>query len=183
MPASYLDVVQDAIKIGFPVVGTVFGAMIGAIGTYFVTKLRHANEIEKDVLDRRMTLVEEIAEDFALIADVVGKHWAESKLEHTCRIQNVPTPELVKNNLERIAQMLHDAQPKLKRIESRLLVLGIDDAYETLLAYMKEVERFRRDVAIDAPPLPQGGFDGYSESLGKHEIAFYKKLRGKYTGA
>ncbi|RZP61176.1 hypothetical protein [Vibrio vulnificus] len=176
--ASELDVIDNAIKIGFPVLGTVLGAVIGAVGTYFMTKLKHTEELKKEVLSRRMVLVEEIAEDYSTFSDVIAKLWAESKLQHEEQDKGLPLSEIIESNLATIAQMLHDSQPKLKRVESRLLVLGIDDAYSGLLAYIQEVERFRECIRT---PMSPNEFDVFFETLGALETSFYKLLRAGYT--
>ena len=183
MTTLELEVLQDFVKIGLPIIGTILGATIGAIATYKVTKLSHEKELGKEILVRRMNLIEEIGEEFAKFTDVVAKHYAESELEHSYKIKNEAVPDLVNLNLETIAQMLHDTQPKLKRIESRLLILGLESAYQAILKYVNELDKFRNSVLSDAEPMSKEGFHKYLKSLGDLEIQFYGCLRKGYKNA
>ena len=93
MTTLELEVLQDFVKIGLPIIGTILGATIGAIATYKVTKLSHEKELGKEILVRRMNLIEEIGEEFAKFTDVVAKHYAESELEHSyCLLYTSPSP-------------------------------------------------------------------------------------------
>lgn len=56
MTQEEIQLYTDIVKVGFPIMGTVLGGVIGALSTYFITKLNHSNEDRKDAMRRRQEL-------------------------------------------------------------------------------------------------------------------------------
>jgi uncharacterized membrane-anchored protein len=72
MDAALTALLADAVKIGFPVLGTIFGAIVGAASTYFVSKLNHNHDAGKDVARRRCELLMQSATDITEFENRVG---------------------------------------------------------------------------------------------------------------
>jgi hypothetical protein len=173
-----LEILSDAIKIGFPILGTILGALIGAVSSFIVTRLKNNEEIKKDILARKLGIIEDVSEDFAVFTDVIAKLYAESKLQHETIINQGFAEDVVAKNIATIAQMLHDCQPRLKKMESRLLILGVHDACGALTDYLKEVEKFRDKIASI---MSSEEFLEFYKSLGNLETKFYSELSKKYS--
>ena len=76
---TWLQVVDSAVKIGL-------GALISGIATYWVTKLNHSKEIEKQAILRKKDLIEKISQEFEYFWNAFRAYYLVS-LEYIHRFQ------------------------------------------------------------------------------------------------
>ncbi|WP_288831061.1 hypothetical protein [uncultured Paraburkholderia sp.] len=72
MTPQEIQLLSDAVKIGFPVIGTITGAAIGGASTYFLTKTNHRHESRKELTKRRFDLLMQTANDVIEFEHVMG---------------------------------------------------------------------------------------------------------------
>ena len=126
------QLLNDAIKIGFPVIGTVFGGIIGALSTYFLSKLNHNNQIEKDKREWRLNLLMQIASDVTDFEHVAGQYVASLSNE----LRGVEAATL---NYAECKQALSDQSKLLRKARANLKLIGLSHENELLEEYVSLV--------------------------------------------
>jgi len=72
MTNEEIQLYNDIVKVGFPVMGTLLGGVIGAFSTFLVTKLNHGNENKKEAINKRHELVFQAASDITEFEHLIG---------------------------------------------------------------------------------------------------------------
>ena len=141
MPKDILDIVDTAVKIGL-------GALISGSATYWVTKLNHNKAAEKEKLEKRRQMVEEVAENierlFALLFRFrAGVHdWVNAKDNGK---------KLTDERYEHILSEQRDIPKSYKEItssEAKLLLLGEKTAQSYLSHFGHEISEIRNTVIL-----------------------------------
>jgi hypothetical protein len=127
MPKEILDIVDTAVKIGL-------GAMISGVATYFVTKLNHKKDSEKESHKRKRELLESIAEEVETFSNATLEYWAYLVEFTRYKESSKETPSALKDKVEEAGVRLFKDYAQLTSAESKLLLLG----YESCELAVKE---------------------------------------------
>jgi len=129
-----IQLLSDTVKIGFPVLGTILGAIIGALSTYFLTKLNHNNQVEKEKREWRLNLLMQIASDVTEFEHNAGQYIAS--LSNTLRGAGTVTASYddCKQALSNQSKMLRKARANLKLIG----LLNEDKLLEEYVSLVRE---------------------------------------------
>lgn len=118
-----IEVIDTAVKVGL-------GAIISGCAAYWVARLNHVKEIEKDRLQRRRELLEGIAEQVEEFNQNALKYWAVLS-------DDTKRPDV---NTELLGSF-----KELTSAESKLLLLGEQNCQKLLREYGEYVKKFRED--------------------------------------
>jgi len=111
-----VQLLSDTVKIGFPVLGTILGAIIGALSTYFLTKLNYNKQAEKEKREWRLDLIMQIASDVTEFEHVAGLYIA-SLCNKLRGVESVTASyDDCKLHLANQSKMLRKARANLKLI-------------------------------------------------------------------
>ncbi|TMP85987.1 hypothetical protein CWC05_15400 [Pseudoalteromonas ruthenica] len=169
MTDEEIQLYNDIVKIGLPVLGTVVGGIIGALSTFFITRLNHNNENKKEARRKRHELVLQTANDVAeyehLTSNYVtalGKYIYNN--DHTIDIK-AAEKEFVSNN------------KPLRRARMNLKILGLNDS-EILFEEYVEVTRkiYTKSVCIDAEELSK-----LARITSRGPVKFYESLSSELS--
>jgi len=128
MSNEELVLLSDFIKIGFPVLGTVAGTILGGFSTYLITRLNHQNEKSKEIARRRLELIMQTANDVTEFENLIGIY-AVALSNKVRELDGGIDFEEAKNAL------MNKAQP-LRRARMSLKVLGLKEAEIHLEEYL-----------------------------------------------
>jgi hypothetical protein len=174
MPATMLDIVDTAVKIGL-------GALITGIATYGVTKLNHDKDIEKSKQNRQRELLEEISSQTEEFSTSVLKYWAYM-VEHVRYVERKKdAPEDLKERIDAAAKELFDKYTHLSSAEGKLILIGADKAQELVRDYGEYVKKFRRKAWQGNSSLSEAKLDGYRSNILSKRKSLYKELRATYS--
>lgn len=164
MNSEELQFFSDAVKIGFPVLGTVFGAVVGAVATYFVTKLNHQKEESKESARRRYELLIQTATDITDFEHRIGKYSSavSNKVQGLAGAIDFEEARLdvVKNN------------HPLRRARMSLKLLGLKDSEKHLEDYLV----LTREVIRFGPNLTAARASELSKLIVVGPVKFYESL-------
>jgi hypothetical protein len=128
------QILSDTIKIGFPVIGTIFGAIVGALSTYFVTRLNLKNQDTKQKKEWRLNLIMHIASDVIEFEHVAGLYIASL----SNKVRGVINTSIDYKQCE--AALLTQSIP-LRKARANLKILGLiqeDKLLEEYATLVKE---------------------------------------------
>ena len=169
MTPQEVQVVADAVKIGFPVFGTIAGALIGGVSTFLLTRLGQRNDAQKEFSKRRFELLIQTANDVA-------------EFEHLIRTYASAVSNKIQGlkdgiDFEEARVGITTKNQPLRRARMSLKLLGLNEASSDLEAYIeltREVVRYgpnlARDRASELAKVIAVGPVQFYESLGR-EIA------------
>lgn len=164
MDKDELQLLSDAVKIGFPVFGTIAGAIFGGISTYFLTKLNHRNENSKDTARRRYDLVMQTANDVAEFEHVIGTYATAV----SNKVRGLPASM----DFEAARSAVTNKNQPLRRARMALKVLGLKDAE----AHLEEYLDFTREVVTRGPLLEPERASELAKIIVRGPVKFYECL-------
>lgn len=174
MPATMLDIVDTAVKIGL-------GALISGIATYSVTKLNHDKDIEKSKQNRKRELLEEISSQAEDFSTSVLKYWAYM-VEHVRYVEREKdAPEDLKERIDGAAKELFDKFTHLSSAEGKLILIGADTAQELVRDYGEYVKEFRRKAWQGNSSLSEANLESYRSDILSKRKSLYEELRATYS--
>lgn len=171
---TILNIIDTSVKIGL-------GAIITGIGAYFVTKLNHNNEIEKQSVRRRKELLEDIAKS-------VEEFWNNFRRYYLLSmeiIHNTKNNENINNDLlveyDKRKHNVIESTSKLSEAQSLLLLLGEIDAKSILERMANKSDIYVR--ATDDIDTDETITDINEKFDVVHTMreAFYAELHDKYN--
>jgi len=113
MTNEEIQLFSDIVKVGFPVMGTLLGGVIGATSTYFITKLNHKKESNKEAMQKRYELVLQAANDIAEFEHLIGTY-ATAVSNHVQKLEGAIDMEDARYKLLNNNQPLRRARMTLK---------------------------------------------------------------------
>ena len=132
---AILEIVDTAVKIGV-------GALIAGVAAYFLAKLNHRQDIEKDNLKRRRELLEKVANDIENNWNTYRRFYLVS-LEY---IQRLKSHEDIPNGMEsefnERNKAVIESTDYLSSAISILLLLGENLIYEEAIKYAENSEKY-----------------------------------------
>lgn len=168
MTNEEIQLFSDLIKVGFPVMGTLFGGAIGAITAYFVAKLNHKNEYQKETQKKRHELVLQAANDIAEFEHLIGTY--------ATAISNHVQGLAGGIDMEEARHAIVNRNQPLRRARMTLKVLGLKDA-ET---YLEEYLEVTREIVAKGPYLEKDRASQLAKIVTKGPIKFYESLSSEF---
>ncbi len=167
------EILDTAVKIGL-------GAIIGGISTYYVSKLTHDKEMEKERRRRRRELLEEVASKCDSFARQVRDYWALMADWLDAKNPKKELPEHKKKILNS-QQKFYDSFHDLTSAEGRLLLLGEKAAQEKLRSYGKQAQEFYAKVHLNSSGIDTKEMEEYRNRLRAHHETFFELLSDIYS--
>jgi uncharacterized protein (DUF4213/DUF364 family) len=168
MTNEELQVLNDVVKVGFPVVGTLLGGVLGGVSTYFVTKLNHKNERTKEITKKRLDLVLQAANDVAEFEHLIGTY-ATAISNHVQELEGAIDMEAARHAL------INRNQP-LRRARMTLKLLWLRAAEEELEAYVEVT----REIVAKGPNLKMPRVSELAKIVTRGPVKFYAALASEF---
>lgn len=165
-----IEVIDSAVKIGL-------GALISGFATYFVAKINHSAAISKEVIAKKMTMLNdaaELAEVFFYYntrrLNVVGGHARHVTVEDQPMSQR--QQQDVKKTDENIVEILATRNKALAKLQ----LLQLAEAEEALRAYSLVSTELRELITHKKIMPTTAQLEGFGERLVEQKNRYYKAL-------
>ena len=171
--ATLIDVLDTAVKIGL-------GASISAIATYWHSKHRDKAESAKEYEKRHRSLLEQVAEQAEQLNHVYLKYWA-LVVEWVRYTKNgKERPDGRRSELEETKVELFASFGSLTSAESKLLLVGENEAYSKLRELGEAVVQFRRSCHVDKLSLTEEDIEKKKKEIKRLREELYELLSSTY---
>lgn len=179
MNTEVLNIVDTAVKIGL-------GALISGFATYYVTKLNHSKEVEKELRTRKLNILESASENIneyfnafsRFISAIDGVQRRHPNTNKIIDIKNGVELQLVSENDEAFC----DARDHKEIAISRLRVIGIKSAAD-ILNNLEEIEKTARLTVMFKKEIPkQDTLESWRSELKRVKKEFFQEIGRAYTG-
>ncbi|WP_297190475.1 hypothetical protein [uncultured Porticoccus sp.] len=164
MTNEEIQLLSDTVKVGFPILGTLLGGAIGALSTYFITRLNHKNENAKEALRKRHELILKAAGEIAEFEHLIGTY-AFAISNHVQGLEGEIDMEAARQNL------ISQNQP-LRRARMILKILNLKEAERHLEEYLE----FTREVIAKGPKLKPERASELAKIVTRGPVLFYESL-------
>jgi hypothetical protein len=171
--SSLIDVLDTAVKIGL-------GATISALATYWHSKYKSKSESAKEYEKRHRTLLEQVAVEVEQLNHVYLKYWALITESVRVELKNNKWPGERREELEQITAELFTAFGAITSAESKLLLIGENEAYSKLRELGESVVLFRRTCYVDKKGLTLAELDSKKMEIKLLREQLYAMLSGTY---
>lgn len=171
--ATLIDVLDTAVKIGL-------GAGISAVAAFWHSKYRDKAESAKEYEKRHRTLLEQVAEQVELLNHVYLKYWALVIEWVRYEKNNNKWPEERRAELELTKTELFSTFASITSAESKLLLIGENEAYLKLRELGEAVVQFRRTCYVDKKSLTEQELDSKKLEIKKLREELYELLSNTY---
>ena len=142
-----LDIIDTAVKVGL-------GALIGGFSTYYISRLNHDKEMEKDRLRRKREVLEKITEKLDCFAHQVRNYWALLADWHTLSESEADRSDL-EQKIKQGEDALYNAFHDLTSAESSLLLLGEKQASTALTNYGRYAQKLYKELHKDSDGIDE----------------------------
>lgn len=173
MPTTLIDVIDTAVKIGL-------GAAISAIATYWHSKHKNKADSAKEYEKRHRTLLEQVAEQSEQLNHVFLKYWALVVEWVRFEKNNKEWPSERRDELEEIKAEFFTAFGALTSAESKLLLIGENEAYTKMRELGEAVVQFRRSCYVDKKSLTEEYIEEKKNGIKKLREELYELLSDTY---
>jgi gas vesicle protein len=170
MTSEEIQLYTDVVKVGFPVAGTLLGGVIGALSTYFITRLNHGNEGKKEALKKRHELILQAAKDVTEFEHLIGTYTTAAS-NHIRKLDSSIDMSQAKHNLLNNNQVLRRARMTLK-------ILGLAEAKSKLEIYIEVT----RELIAYGPNLAPERISELAKIITKGPVSFYESLSPEFSG-
>lgn len=159
-----LQLLTDAVKIGFPVIGTVAGALIGGVTTYLLTRLGHKHDSRKELAKRRYELLMQTANDVTEFEHVVGTY--------ATIVSNKVQGFKGALDFEEVKASVYNKNQPIRRARMALKVLGLAEAESQLEKYLD----LTREMVRFGSNLPKERASELTKLIVRGPVEFYDAL-------
>lgn len=168
MTNEEVQLLNDLVKVGVPVMGTVLGGVLGAVSTYFVTRLNHSNDRDKETTKKRLELVLQAANDVAEFEHLIGTY-VTAISNHVQGLKGAI-------DMEEARQAIVTRNQPLRRARMTLKILGLKDAE----AHLEEYVELTREVIAKGPYLKMPRVSDLAKIITKGPVQFYSALASEF---
>jgi hypothetical protein len=168
MTNEEVQLLNDLVKVGVPVIGTVLGGVLGAVSTYFVTRLNHSNDRDKETTKKRLELVLQAANDVAEFEHLIGTY-ATAVSNHVQGLEGAI-------DMEEARQAILTRNQPLRRARMTLKILGLKDAE----AHLEEYVELTREVITKGPYLKMPRVSELAKTITRGPVQFYSALASEF---
>lgn len=139
MPATVLDIVDTAVKIGL-------GALITSVGSHLLSKQNHNRETKKEKIKKERELLEKVAEEFEAFSYSVFSFWALHSYWNSSKIRGAKLSDEKQQLLEEAKRDYFVKSQQLTSAEAKLLLLGQSEAQIKLREFADLLQVYRKQV-------------------------------------
>lgn len=164
MTPEEIQLLADTVKIGFPVIGTIAGTLIGGISTYVITKLTHRHDAKKELTKRRFEMLIQTANDVTEFEHLIGSYATEV----SNKVQGLPGAL----NFDEARSNIFTKNQPLRRARMALKVLGLKEAEANLEKYVE----LTREVIRYGPNLSKERASELTKQIVIGPVEFYESL-------
>jgi len=164
LTTEIIDVIDTAVKIGL-------GALISGISAWAITKTSHSNEKKRELLKRRLDIMETSITQADLYFNSHRDLWSAIDGVRTQHSNNTKLNLKIKGELESY-KFIRDADSELiktrsneQSTESKLRLIGLDKAAEILLSTTPLENEIRQLVLFDKNLPSKKQLDSWDETL------------------
>lgn len=170
MTSQEIQLLSDTVKVGFPILGTLLGGVIGALSTYFITRLNHTNENHKEALRKRHELILKAANEIAEFENLIGTY----AFAISTHVQGLGG----KIDIEEARQNLIKQNQPLRRARMILKLLDLKEAEKHLEEYLE----YTREVIAYGPNLKPERASQLAKIVTRGPVSFYESLAPELSG-
>ena len=138
---TWIEIADTAVKVGL-------GAAIGGATTYFIAKLNHDKEMEKDRLRRKREILEKVADNCEIFSRCVRAYIALMLDWYDFEDPETEIPGH-RERIQASQQDLYDGFHEMTSAECRLLLIGESESRDGLRAYGESVQELYSRFHID----------------------------------
>jgi gas vesicle protein len=171
MTHEEIQLLSDAIKLGFPVLGTLLGGIIGALTTFLITRANHKNDRAKEELKKRYELILQAANDITEFEHLIGTY-ATAISNHVQGLKGAIDMESARH------EIVNRNQP-LRRARMVLKLLNLKEAETHLESYIETT----REVISKGPNLKPERASELAKIITRGPVQFYESLAPELSGA
>ena len=171
MTDQEVQLLSDTVKVGFPILGTIFGAVLGAVSTYFVTRLNYSNDQRRAVAQKRLELVLEAANDVTEFEHLAGTY--------ACAVSNHVQGLTDKIDMDEAFRALASKNQSVRRARMHLKLLGLKQAE----AHLEEYIELTREVIAKGPHSKMPRISELAKIIAKGPVKFYESLSTEFPGS
>jgi hypothetical protein len=168
---TWIEIIDTAVKIGL-------GAAISGFATYRVARLNHKNNISKDIVNKKIEIIEEISE-------------LAEEYFYFCTSLNNRVGGMIRNNATNVGQTLTESQKqvidkchenftdvlsKRNKALSKIQILKITDAEKAIVDYNEILGEYREIIVFNKTLLTPEQRNKFHDLFLLHRIAFYKAI-------
>ncbi|MBS1197461.1 MAG: hypothetical protein H6R18_1246 [Proteobacteria bacterium] len=164
MTPDEIQLLADTVKIGFPVIGTIAGTLIGGISTYVITKLTHRHDAKKELTKRRFEMLIQTANDVTEFEHLIGSYATE--------VSNKVHGLAGALNFEEARSNIYTKNQPLRRARMALKVLSLKEAETNLENYIE----LTREVIRHGPNLSKERASELAKQIVIGPVEFYESL-------
>ena len=173
MPATVIEVVDTAIKIGL-------GGVIGFFGTFAVTKLNHSHDLNKEKIKRRYDTLEQVATHIEEFSHVALKYWALVAESVRFESDGKKWPKERSDQLDIVKAEYFSEAKNVTVAESKLLLLGLEKTSMKLRDYADFLKSLRRQYYVGKNGLTEKEMESVREELLGLRQDFFSELSNDY---
>jgi hypothetical protein len=169
IPAEQIALFSDVVKIGFPVIGTMFGAVIGAFSTYLITRLNQTHDSKKEYAKRRYEMLTQTANDVTEFEHLICCYTSEAVSCINGRKRD--------NELHATREALMKNNIPLRRARMSLKLLGL----VTAEALLEEYIELTREVVKGGTTISKERIDVLAAQIVVGPTKFYASLSEAFS--
>lgn len=164
MTNDEIQLLTDVVKVGFPVLGTLLGGVIGALSTYFITKLNHQGEDRKEALKNRYELILGAAKDITEFEHIIGTY-TTAVSNHVRKLDGYI-------DMEAARQAIINKNQTLRRARMTLKILGLKESEK----HLEEYVQLTREVIAFGPKIDPARIAILAKEIIRGPVKFYESL-------
>jgi hypothetical protein len=164
MTPQELALISDAVKIGFPILGTMFGAIVGGVSAFIVTRQSNKNERRNLADIRKYELLTQACQGVVEFEHLVAMF--------TTAITNRVLDRVVQYDIEEARLNLAKQNSSLRLARAKLKLLGLADAELLLEEYIEA----SREVVRNGTNLSPQRASELNALISKGPVKFYDAL-------
>ena len=166
---TWIDVADDAVKVGL-------GALIGGAVSLWATRMARSNEREKQLLERRLALLQDAQLDISKFVAAVSTFWANIRNAAFMRDTNEALSAKDKKELHENEQAVFALFAEMSAPRGTLLLLGKQEAAGALGDFMNACEEFFQIAVLDNPRSTQQALDAAKTEMTGKRTVFYRQM-------
>jgi hypothetical protein len=169
-----IDVLDTAVKIGL-------GAVISGAGAYWLAKLNHDRELEKQQAQRRRELLEAVAEQVEKFTHVALKYWAYVNVTARDERLGEEVPQPKYEAVGEVRGELFYMYGEVTSAEAKLLLLGETKCQQLLREYGEAVKSLRSAPYIKNPEFTENYLEHERVEILNKRALFFSELSAVYN--
>ena len=164
MTQEEIQLYTDIVKSGFPVLGTLFGSVIGAASTYFLTKLNNKNNNKQETQRARNELLMKTANNVADFEHLMTTY--------TTTLIALSRKKVCINEWSVAERNLNNGYKSLRKAKMALNILGMKKSLALLESYLS----FTEEILVFGMEISSESGDELAQKMSNELASFYQSL-------